>query len=261
MVKLIFIDLDGTLLNRLKDISTFSVNVIRNIQKKGIRIILTTARPPRDSIVYYNKLDLNTPVINYNGGLIQCYKTGERYYCYTIEPVIFHQLYYEIGRYIENFLLEIDNEFYVYSIDEQVKDWIKSGNKKPRAVGNILNLIDMPISKILIKAKYEVIKQIERKFNGVLNKTISDRDNKWIEWLHPNATKSHAMIKVSEMYGVDLSKVMAIGDELNDKSMIQMAGIGVAMGNAHEEIKAIADYITDSNENDGAAKAILKFLK
>ena len=78
----------------------------------------------------------------------------------------------------------------------------------------------------------------------------------YLEVLHPQASKGHAVAKLAELLGLDASKVMCIGDQGNDRDMIEYAGMGVAMGNAIDEIKALANFITTTCDEDGVAVAV-----
>ena len=78
--------------------------------------------------------------------------------------------------------------------------------------------------------------------------------------MHQQASKTNAIQLLIEKYGIRQDEIIAIGDNYNDKSMIEFAGMGIAMGNAPDEIKKVANYITDTNNNEGVAKALKKFF-
>lgn len=259
MIKIIFIDLDGTLLTDKKEITHYSISIIKKAIKKGVKIILTTARPPRDSRTFYEKLELNTPIINYNGGLIHHYQTGYKYANYTINRKTFSKMYPLIYK-AQNFLVEVDDGFFVKTIDEQVASWINSGSRNPLAVGDILDIVPSEISKIMVRGNTEIQDEIAKLLNCNIIPTTSDPNTEWVEWLHPKANKANAMLYISKILGVKNSNIMAVGDELNDLEMIRKAGVGVAMGNSNLKVKEVANFITKSNLENGVAEAIEKFV-
>jgi Cof subfamily protein (haloacid dehalogenase superfamily) len=118
-------------------------------------------------------------------------------------------------------------------------------------------------NKILIAGDKELIIEIEQKLlllhQGELN--IYKSQPRYLEVINPQASKTKAIEFLIDKFGILQTEVIAIGDNYNDVGMIEFAGIGVAMGNAPEEIKLSANYVTDTNNNDGVAKALAYFFK
>ena len=104
----------------------------------------------------------------------------------------------------------------------------------------------------------EVEQKLKSLYQGKLN--VFKSQSSYLELMHLQASKTKAIQFLMNQYGILREEVIAIGDNYNDKEMIEYAGVGVAMGNAPEEIKMVADYVTDTNNNDGVAKALAHFF-
>ncbi|BDR58893.1 Cof-type HAD-IIB family hydrolase [Xylocopilactobacillus apicola] len=264
MIKLICIDLDGTLFNDSTKITNYTKEVIARARKLGIKIIITSGRPLTgvDSVIDYLELDDSDYVITYNGGLIQTVG-GEpiQQFALTYQDVLEIDLFNRIHGTNVEFQTPID----AYTTWHHVNWHVSFENFMTHLPLNIVEEGDLPPNLTYIKAMANdgpnVLDQIELKipetFYKKLNVIRSSPNN--IEFLNKNATKGNGMRALSKKLGIDLRETMAIGDETNDLSMIETAGLGVAMGNAIPAIKKIAQVETDDNNHDGVAKAIEKF--
>jgi Cof subfamily protein (haloacid dehalogenase superfamily) len=100
--------------------------------------------------------------------------------------------------------------------------------------------------------------QLGKLFAGQLY--VTQTSDRWLEIMHPDVSKANALKFITERLGIQPEEVLAIGDNHNDIEMLRFAGLGIAMGNAHEEVKSVADYVTLKNTEDGVAVALEKFL-
>ncbi len=262
MYKAVFTDMDGTLLRKDHTISDKTKTVIQNLISQGILIVPISARPLHGMLHITEKVfPEQTPVISLNGSYI--YHNGE--------------IIYEISMPLPATL----------AIDELVKDYPVSPMYYSRmdwfshihtdAIKKEQKITPVPITiqpfhqtiaawkeqltgpnKILIAGDEKTILAVEKKllgqFDGTLN--IYKSQPKYLEAMHPDASKASAINFFLDKYGLKKEEIVAIGDNYNDQSMLELAGLGVAMGNAPDEIKAMAGYVTDTNNNDGVAKAL-----
>ena len=143
----------------------------------------------------------------------------------------------------------------------RVREWYRPPVPPAIEIEDITSL-SLPCIKIvgigpetLIRTKRD---EFERLYAGKLYVTQSSFD--LIEFLHPDVSKGNALIKIAAHLGIKAEEVVAFGDNHNDIGMLRFAGLGVAMGNAHDEVKAEADYVTGSNADDGVAAAIEKLV-
>ncbi|BDR56800.1 Cof-type HAD-IIB family hydrolase [Xylocopilactobacillus apis] len=264
MTKLICIDLDGTLLNDLLQITDYTKNVITEARNAGIKIVITSGRPLTGVYSIIDRLDLNSEdyVITYNGGLIQKVDgtTIQQFslpYSSVLEIDLFNR---NLGTYVE-----FQTESSAYTTWHQI-NWhgsfenymtrlplyIKEHGKLPEDINYI---------KAMTNDDQKVLDQIEKKiplsFYNKLTVIRSSRHN--IEYLNKQSSKGNAMAALAKKLNIEIEETMAIGDQLNDLSMINQAGIGVAMGNAISIIKQAAEVETNDNNHDGVAHAIEKY--
>jgi len=263
MLKMIAIDLDYTLLDKEWKISARNSEAIRTATDQGLKIILATGRMAASARKYAHQLGLDLPIITYNGALVEQGLSGEIIHRQVI-PV-------SIAAKIVNELLAKKIFFQAY-----IQDRVFASEPNPyslrytRMTGVEVEIADIPellaqekegLDKILCLVKEEeselIRRELEKAYGDYVHITSSKNNN--LEIVHRGVNKGAALQTLAAKWGIKAEEIMAIGDSPNDKEMISYAGIGVAVENAHPEIKRIADYITSSHEEDGVAQAIERF--
>ena len=269
MIKLIAIDMDGTLLNEKKHIDKAEKEAIHEAIEAGIKIVLCTGRPLYGILPFYEELGLSELdsegyVILNNGCSIHktkdwklidqvnftsddieyLYKFSESY---DINFTLVNDTYYfNIGRKPTDELIK-DAGFVFSDITDISLEEAKSGKHK---IMKIMFLGDPEIMADFQEKNEDIIKS---KYSGVLSQSYV------YEVLPKDNNKGTGLKKLAEKLGIKQEEVMAIGDGNNDIEMFEYANYSVAMKNATELAKKAAKYETDSNENDGVAKAIRKY--
>lgn len=272
-VKLIAIDLDGTLLDSNHLISEKNRQAIEAAQKKDIQIVLCTGRPLRSMkhlLTEVNLLNEKDIVVTYNGGLIQKSKTEE-----IIEKNIF-----ETKELLDIYKLSIQIGFPISLIDlnhiyepphPMDKESIYGRNDIGIPKKNQLKLLKIDLNNMPkdLEIQAVIISRPEEELNTIIELIPSDYFKKYniyrshhhiLEILPLDVDKGYSINQLRKYLGIKKEDVMGIGDQENDISLIANAGIGVAMENAVDEVKEIANFITKSNDNDGVAYAINKFI-
>ncbi|MFT5875397.1 MAG: Cof subfamily protein (haloacid dehalogenase superfamily) [Clostridium sp.] len=269
--KLICIDMDGTLLNDKKIITERNLRAIRLASEKGVRIAVCTGRIFTSADFFSDLLGVKSPVIASNGayirekdrdevvykgvlGMEKCKKLlsvfrqyGIYPHYYTSDTVFTERLIYSSSFYEEvNKTLPKDKQVKIIV----VKDWKEIFQKyeaeifKGVAVEEDLEKLKSAKDAIRDMDEFEVVSSRFDNFE-VMNKGVS---------------KGSSVKILADYYGINREQVICMGDSENDLSMIKYAGLGVAMANGDECVKEAAKYITDSNNNDGVAKVIEKFV-
>lgn len=267
MYKLIATDMDGTLLNSKKEVSENTFCAIQNAKKQGKKVVLATGRPLPGVIRYLDELKLNEDgdfVICFNGALVQEVKTKK-----VISNI---EMNYEDYRKIYEFAVENNVRIHINTPTNIVIPY-DSPNKYSGIEANIneIEIVSMTDSEIKEKVTFckimiiddpEKLETLMTKIPDELHKnyTIVRSAPFFLEFLNKEANKGNALKKLCEHIGISIDEAIAIGDEENDKHMIEYAGLGVAMGNARESIKKIANHITVTNNEDGVCKVINEFL-
>ena len=275
MYKLIFIDLDGTLLNDKKEISEENIKWLnRAYKEKGITTIITTGRQLGFVKDLYNRYNCSFGdyVIASNGAIIKNIKIGE----YVNKEVFskeevkdLRKIYKEEN--LEYFMIYTENESYRENNSE--KETLEQDKILVENIDELLERNSELIVSLCIfggeeERLIEAIKKVEKinKFDNspicVYNQTINEFtiNEKYFDVMRKNCNKKNAVKKVMDTFGVNHDEIIVIGDGGNDLPMFEYAKLKIAMGNADEALKLKADYITDTNNNDGVAKAIKKFV-
>ena len=269
--KLICIDMDGTLLNDKKTISERNLRAIRLASKNGVRIAVCTGRIFASAEFFSDLLGVKSPVIAANGayiiekdsdevvynvalGVEKCKKLLSVFKKYDIYPHFYtnDMIFTENSTYSTGFYAGVNKTL---PKDKQikvvlVKDWNEVFKKYETEIFKGIG-VDKDIEKIR-KAKISL-----RDMND-FEVVSSHFDN--FEVTNKGVSKGNAVKILADYYGINREQVICIGDSENDLSMIKFAGLGVVMENGDEIVKEAAKYITDTNNNDGVAKAIEKFV-
>ncbi|MDR4229023.1 HAD family phosphatase [Bacillus mojavensis] len=235
-IKLIAIDMDGTLLNDEQLISDENRKAIREAEDKGVYVVISTGRTLMTCRELAESLELSSFLITANGSEIwdSNFNLVERKLLHTDHIKMMWDLR---NKHNTNFWASTVNKVWRGEFPENITDheWLKFG-------------FDIEDDDI----RNEVLAELRK--NKELEITNSSPTNIEVNALGIN--KAAALVKVSEKLGFTMEHVMAMGDSLNDIAMIKEAGLGVAMGNAQDIVKETADWITDTNIEDGVAKAI-----
>ncbi len=262
-VQLLALDLDGTMLRNSKKVSVATVRMIRRVVRQGIPVVLATARPPRSTREVYNLLGLNTPVINYNGALIQIPGKRRDLYHQPLDQKLAGEII-RLARKVDKQVvvsLEIRDKWYTDHVDESLPTET-SRKFSPDFVGPLESFLHVPVTKMMLLAPPErlaaVKNAVAKKFIGQIGIAISDEH--LMQVIHPDVDKGAALKIVADHLKVDRENILAIGDAPNDIGMLQYAGMGLAMANGWDSVRDVADAVIPTNNDDGVAYAIRKYI-
>ena len=261
-IKLIAVDLDDTLLDNAQKISPRVKEAVRQAVAQGVAVTLCTGRMHRSALRYALELDLDIPLLTYNGGMIRCSMSGETLLHRPLDAQTATEvlaLFRERGWYIQVY---VDDVLYVKEHSTEARYYERVSGIPAVPIGDKLFSLDAAPTKMLALAEPELIKEIRSvlvaRFGERLNAPISKPV--YLEIVHPSVNKGMALDFLARRLGIDRESVMAVGDSMNDLDMVRYAGWGVAMGNACEELKRIARVVTGPNDADGVAEAIEKYV-
>lgn len=244
MIKMIVTDLDGTLLKKDKSMSQYTVDVIKQVRKLGIKVIFATARG-ESSAKLVVPFELFDGYVLLNGA--KAYVNNKLVYDRTISAEIFVPLLRELARKNFKVAAEIEDMHYAsFNVNEK---WGFINNFVITDYQNVLTSADKLYAVIEDSGQVEII-------TSILPKELYwylSRDNLAMI-MHKEATKFNGIMEIAKEFNIDKSKIIAFGDDHNDMELLLKVGVGVAMGNSIAEVKKLADYICDTNENDGVAR-------
>lgn len=268
MYKLIALDIDGTLLNSKKEITSKVYESIQEAKEKGFKIVLSTGRPLQGVTPLLEKLNLTDSgdyVICFNGALVQEVKSKKVIADIDMSVEDFRTIYNRVCK-PNNTNIHINTTTHLITPQETPHKYTIHESKLNNIGIEYVNENDIDSNikfcKVMIVDEPERLEEIIATIPQELYEkyTIVRSAPFFLEFLNINANKGTALEALCKSIGLPVEKTIAVGDEENDQHMIKLAGLGVAMGNARDTIKEIADYITDTNNNHGVAKTIDKFL-
>lgn len=262
-IKLVTIDIDGTLLNNNHEILPEVKETIQQKRAEGVQIVLASGRPLIGMLDYVKELDLTSDtdyIISYNGSLVLTAGSHE----VMVKHVLTHDEYIEIealSRQIGSHLHVEDMEA-IYTANRNISPYtiLESHlTNMPIRYRTVEEMDpDMMISKMMLIDEPDILDAAEKKIPASLydKYTFVKSMPYFLEVLNKEASKGNALHDLAQRLGIKQEETMAIGDNENDISMLQYAGIGVAMGNATDKTKQYADKISLTNEEAGVAYAL-----
>lgn len=253
---LIVLDLDGTLLKDNKTISSKTKKVLFKAKEAGHEVMIATGRPYRSSEMYYRELELNSPVVNFNGAFVHHPKDHNFGVHHSpLDMSVAKDIVESCNSFhFHNIVAEVIDDVYIHYHDEKLLEIFSYGNPNI-TTGDLRKFLHDSPTSMLIHSEEDQVNQIRQHLAEVHAEVIEQRS-----WGHPfpvieivkhGLNKAVGLKRVSEYYGIPKERIIAFGDEDNDLEMIDFAGYGIAMGNAIDKVKNIANDVTYSNEEDG----------
>ncbi len=242
-IKLIALDMDGTLVHSNGGVSEENYKAIQKAKDKGIHVVLSTGRSLSRCRDIAESLGRSSYIVTINGSEIynHDFELVERNPLENKHVQRLWELKKEHGLYFWSSTVQgLYNTYNPFEKEVEEYEWLKFG----------FDIEDDEVREVILQ---------ELNQNNELEVTNSSPTN--IEVNAVGINKASALLKVSKWLDLSMDQVLAVGDSMNDIAMIREAGIGVAMGNAQDKVKEEADWVTDSNDEDGVAKAIEKVLQ
>ncbi|NLZ48935.1 MAG: sugar-phosphatase [Clostridiales bacterium] len=266
MYKLIALDMDGTLLRKDKTISERTFNALQAARERGVKVVLSTGRPVMGIRNYLDYLGLNEDdeyAITFNGSAVQTGKSGNMLFQKFMTGKDLHRIY----------KLSQEHDLNIHAFDKNGRLITPKANKYTDVEAEINKIqvqvedfnnikYDDKIIKVMIVDEPEKLDKLEKNMPKEYSAdySIMRSASIFLEFLKPGINKSIGLSVLSEHLNIAKEEIIAVGDADNDIAMIKYAGLGVAMDNAFPQVKEAADYITSSNNDDGVAEVIEKFI-
>ena len=265
--KLLVLDVDGTLLNDEREISKRTLAALLKVQQMGVRIVLASGRPTYGLMPLAKTLELGNYggfVLSYNGCQIIKAQNGKILFERRINP--------EMLPYLEKKARKNGFAIFTYHDDTLITDSPDNEYIKNEALLNNLKIIRedefstaidfAPCKCMLVSDKEKALIGLEQHWEKRLAGTLDAFRSEpyFLEVVPCGVNKANTLGALLEHLGVTREEVIAVGDGVCDVTMLQLAGMGVAMGHSQDSVKVCADYVTASNEEDGVALAVEKLI-
>ena len=266
-VKLIALDLDDTLLNESREISDKNVEVLRKCAEKGIYVVLCSGRAEDAILPFIRRLEIAEKeagryLIAINGCSIFDLHTRTQIFCKKVEPEILQRTnkiaFEKYGLYSEVYTADT---IYYPKYTEWTKLDVDLCGLKGVEDPNYDELLKNGFTKMLVPGDPKVLLTLQDELRAEFGDKAVIFTSKpyFLEILPPNCGKGEAVLWLANHLGIEKSQTMGFGDSMNDESMIRLLEYGVCMANGNEQIKQIADYVTEkTNDESGVADFILK---
>ena len=260
--KLLAADMDGTLLNSQSELTGHTETALLSAIESGVIFVVSTGRPMRGVEDINALFSKDLPFITLNGAIVVMGKSGRTLFSKTL-GYEYVKAIYDIGasRNIPVVIWTKD-ELFASNDCDVIKNYQKISGVDPRIIGNIDEIKALDAYKMIWidspenNARHQT--EMNKHFGGNVNAHTSRPY--LLEFVDAGASKALALEAIGHEYGIDRSEMVAVGDGYNDISMLEYVGLGVAMGNAPDDIKKICRHITLSNNDDGVAAVIYNFF-
>lgn len=268
--QILVLDLDGTLTNSKKEITPETAKAIIDIQEKGKKVVLASGRPTKGVLPLARQLhlaDYGSYILSFNGARITDCRSGKIIYNRLLPSDVPETIYSLVRSYKDEGadLLTYTDSFILSGIRLNRYSLLESRINHMPAIEchDFLGVLPGQINKFLATGEPEVIARIKDRmiqvFRSYLNIYCSDPF--FLEIMPKGIDKAHSLSKLLSSIGIPADHMICCGDGYNDVTMIEAAGLGVAMANAQPLVREKADYITRSNDEDGVLHVINKFMR
>ncbi|UCH24318.1 MAG: HAD family phosphatase [Trueperaceae bacterium] len=254
--KLVALDLDGTLLTSDKDITARTERTVKTLMRQGVRVVLCTGRPPRLVRRYATQLGLTGPTVVYQGASLYDFGRELPTHLYQLDRTVSLEVIRVMRNRFPDVLAGVEATTGWY-LDQKLFE-LRNG-QRPDGVGDVETFVQEGVIKLLFRHPSMIASTMSRALAELPVYTTWTSDN-LLEVLHPLANKSRALELLSKTLDVKQDEIAAFGDQHNDAEMLSWVGFGVAMANASEEAKAAADSLTSSNDDEGVARFLERWI-
>lgn len=262
---IIAIDLDGTVVSNFDDYDKISFELLKQLKKDNY-IVIATGRPYRSSKYFYDLLELNTPIINYNGALV--HNPNDKNFKkikISVDRNNIIKLLNDNKNIIFDIFCEVEDDIYLWKEDKKIENYLHLD-------GGILHLgnfeetlTEDPNGAIIfshIGSENQLNNYINNNFNGDLKIRFWPINDFVVSEIYsPMTSKANGLAKVCEYYGISNDRLISFGDGHNDIEMIEYSKIGVAMANSNQELLKIANHITKNVNENGVYHFLKEFFK
>ena len=261
-IRLVIADVDGTLVTQDKVITPRAEQAVRDLQSAGIAFAITSGRPPKGMQMVADQLHLSEPIAAFNGGVFVNPDMSVIRQNFLPADVA-KQVIDAIQQHGLDVWLYTDKDWFIHDPNAPHVSREQWTVKFPPVVdANFDNKLDHVAKIVGVSDDYDRVARCETDVQKLCGSRASAARSQpyYLDVTHPKANKGEVVLALSDMLKIPADQIATIGDMPNDVLMFKKSGVSIAMGNASPEVKSQATYVTDSNEQDGFAKAMERFV-
>jgi Cof subfamily protein (haloacid dehalogenase superfamily) len=255
-------DVDGTLVDEEKRLTSRAISAVAELRASGIVFSIISSRPPRGLRFLLGPLGITTPIGSFNGGLVAAT---------DLSVISEHLLSATVARHAIDMLNARRVQVWIFS----GQDWLvrdsgapyvgveeRTLGFSPKIVDNLGASLDGVAKIVGVSSDFELLARCESDMRAALadNASVARSQPYYVDITHPLANKGAALSEIAELLALPLAEIAVIGDGGNDVAMFERSGLSIAMGNASPEAQRAADFVTDSNRDEGFANAVERFI-
>ncbi|TVY06868.1 Cof-type HAD-IIB family hydrolase [Paenibacillus cremeus] len=262
MYKMLAIDIDDTLINDEKQITPGTKQALAEAMAQGVIVTLATGRMYASAKQLASQLELNVPLITYQGSLVKNAIDDQVLYERNVPESAARLIFDYCARQDLHLQAYVDDILYVKEDNAKAQAYAELSKIPFTVYPDFAELAGKSSTKLLMIDEPAKLDRVAQELRGLLGQQVHITKSKphFLEVTHFEGTKGHALSHLADHFGLELEQVIGIGDSWNDREMLEVAGLGVAMGNAVDSLKEIADYVTLSNNEDGVKHVVEKFV-
>ena len=261
-IKLLLADVDGTLVTQEKILTDRAIQAVNKLHDAGVLFAITSGRPPRGMAMLIEPLDLRSPIGSFNGGI---------YVQPDMSILKANPLPADVARQAVELLSRRGLDVWVYA----GTDWFITRQDAPhvareawtvkfdaKVVEDVHAHLDQPAKIVGVSDDHDLVRRTAEEARQAFgdHATASPSQPYYLDITSQNANKGAVVEFLSQHFEVPLQEIATIGDQPNDLLMFRKSGISIAMGNAPDDVKSQATYVTDSYNDEGFAKAMKRFV-
>lgn len=261
-VRLVYLDVDGTLLTPDREISVATKHALGRARDRGVLIGLATGRKYDSALPYAREAGAEAPMILYNGGRVVTREEGRALHREDLPVHFARRALALLDGYDIQCNLYVDDELYVRELTPRLRESMEKDGVKAEVVGDLAPLLNRDPAKLLLIGPGEELEAFREQYlRGLASPpNLVRSEPTYLEILPPGVSKGAALERVCRLLDIPLACTAAVGDSFNDVEMLETAGLGIAMGNSPEAVRRRADAVTDSNSEDGVARALERYV-
>jgi len=259
MIRLVALDVDGTLVGKDLTIPPATCEAIKACQSRGVRFVIVTGRMYQSALPYAQELELiDTPLIAYNGAMIRKFPSHKQI-AHSPVPLetcrAIAALCEARGYHLQAY---VDDRLYTPDLGRTTQDYLTIAQVEAHPVGSLFLWFQQPSTKLLISDQPHRIAEIQSAIKELVGGAVDTAASlpQFLEIVSKDVSKGRSLALVADDLGVGQSEVMAIGDAMNDMSMLMWAGTGVAISHAPTALKRAATYVTVAGPGNGVTEAL-----